>query len=144
MSEQLTEQELTDIENDLAFRLFQGKSLDGLRRLVAEIRLCCKQLAAEHERVDQFIGALRRAEQRELEALAELDELVAGAAVLREALLHQLFDLHNHSSRPCATCERSRKALGGVEIGCGKIAPSFNHTVLQRALAAARAKGGAG
>ena len=53
------------------------------------------------------------------------EQAEAEVRALREALLHHLFDLHNHSTRPCPTCSRSRKTLGldtstseGM-LGCG-------------------------
>jgi hypothetical protein len=65
------------------------------------------------------------------ERIKEVEERLRETQV---ALLHQLFDQHQHSSRPCETCERSRKALGGVEIGCAR--PWANRPALEAALAA--------
>jgi hypothetical protein len=50
----------------------------------------------------------------------QLGEAQETIATLREALVHQLYDMHMPSMRPCGTCDRSRKALGAdVRFGCG-------------------------
>ena len=64
-------------------------------------------------------------EERYIAAMVRADTAEAEVRALREALLHQLFDLHNRSTRPCPTCARSQQALGldtskseGM-LGCG-------------------------
>ena len=83
-----------------------------------------QQLAVEHERVDGITGALQRAERRELEALAELDEATAEVVRLRKALEHMVTcigDPYWGYGNPHDSCLSSgREALAGDGKG-GKI-----------------------
>ena len=86
------------------------------------VGLAIEKLQAAKDEPGVEVRALQVAKQ-----LAErrVDESRAEVRALREALALQMFDLHEHSTRPCTTCAQSRKALGldtstseGM-LGCG-------------------------
>ncbi len=82
-----------------------------------EYRLLTALGAVERQR-DELQRALV-ATREELATYTRMAE--AKEAELISALALMLFDQHQHSSRPCPTCERARRAIGGdVALGCGK------------------------
>jgi CheY-like chemotaxis protein len=110
--------QLAEARKDLADCVEEAKA--SQQRIAAECIASQKRIAhldAAGVQQIQVGDALYNQLQVAQATIAQQGETIA---TLREALVHQLYDMHMPSMRPCATCERSRKALGAdVRFGCG-------------------------
>lgn len=111
----------------LALEERNGQSVNPaeVRALLREVR----RLQNWRPAIEQALGGMQQWQRLSHKAACENVELRALATQLCLALIEHRIDMHQTSSRPCATCRQSQKALDAAKAFLGPEYPKREREV---------------